>query len=173
MWGLPLSVSFHHPLQDLLVSLQILHWYLGLHAPPTLITFAWCLCCLLTTSPRQRTAFTTADRTHTHKQVEVIWMNETNHMQFVVHQSNASSYDHIGLPVTHALDRAGSCTVGVVTTSPCVLVGRVSVPHEVSLRPRARLLLAFSSSVVVQLLVVMNTWDRHRSEIGSGTKKGF
>lgn len=47
-------------------------------------------------------------------------MNETHHMQLVVDQS---------VPVTHALDRAGSCTVGVVTTSPCVLVGRVSVPH--------------------------------------------
>lgn len=51
MRALSLSVSFHHPLQDLLVSLQVLHWYLGLDATPTLVAFAWCLRWLLTTSP--------------------------------------------------------------------------------------------------------------------------
>lgn len=43
MGTLSLSVSIHHPLQDLLVSLQILHWYLCLQATPTLVTFPQCL----------------------------------------------------------------------------------------------------------------------------------
>lgn len=61
------------------------------------------------------------------------------------------------LPVTHPLKRAGSSPISIVTTSPCILAGWVSVPQEVGLRPRAHLLLSFSSSVVVQLLVVMYT----------------
>lgn len=77
---------------------------------------------------------------------------------------NVGTYEHHSIPVTHALERAGSSTVGVITTSPCILVGWVSVPHEVGLRPRARLVLPFSSSVVIQLFVVMHTWDRHNSE---------
>lgn len=51
MGGLPLSVSFHHPLQDLVVSLQILHRHLALQATAALLAFAQRLRRLLTTSP--------------------------------------------------------------------------------------------------------------------------
>lgn len=68
-----------------------------------------------------------------------------------------AAYKRPDIPVTHALERASSSTVGVITTSPCILADWVSVPHEVGLSPRARLVLPFSSSVVIQLFVVMHT----------------
>lgn len=43
MRALSLSVSFHHPLQNLLVSLQVLHWHLGFQATSALLAFARCL----------------------------------------------------------------------------------------------------------------------------------
>lgn len=71
---------------------------------------------------------------------------------------NAGTHTHHpNIPVTHALKRAGSSTISVITTPPRILVGWVSVPREVGLRPRACLVLPFSSSVVIQLFVVMHT----------------
>lgn len=60
------------------------------------------------------------------------------------------AFGQLALPVPHALHCTGSSTVGIIPTS-----SRVSVPHEVSLRPGPCLVLPLSSSVVVYLLVVM------------------
>lgn len=71
---------------------------------------------------------------------------------------NAGTHTHHpDIPVTHALQRAGSGAIGVIPAPRRILSGWVSVPHEVGLRPGARLVLPFSSSVVVQLFVVMHT----------------
>lgn len=56
------------------------------------------------------------------------------------------------VPVAHAFKRAGPRAVSIVPTS-----GRVSVPHEVALRPGGQLLLAVSPSVVIELFVVVHT----------------
>ena len=58
-------------------------------------------------------------------------------------------------PVAHAIQRASSSAVGIVTPPAGVLAGGVSVPGEVGLGPGAHLLLALPAPVVVQLLVVV------------------